>query len=81
MDVKNIVSKVEDSSWVLAIAIIIGNLGMSYILDDLNEKKKDVLNNCFLRKVYLFALIYCGTKDLIVSLTATLFYAMIVHMI
>ena len=75
----SLIKDIEGNPWSLALAVIIGNIGVNFILDDLTEKQKDVLNNCFLRKLYIFALIYCTTKNLMISLIVTLFYAMIVH--
>jgi len=75
----NLIKDVEKNPWSLALAVIVANIGVNFILDDLSEKQKKVLNNCFLRKIYMFALIYCATKNLMISLIVTLLYAMIVH--
>ena len=69
----------QNSPWFRALAIISANIGASFLMDDISEEKKIFLNNCILRKVYLFALLYCGTKDFMISLTMTLLYSLIVH--
>tara|TARA_R100001163_G_C5067308_1_gene206313 strand:- start:4293 stop:4535 length:243 start_codon:yes stop_codon:yes gene_type:complete len=73
------INQIENNPWILAFAVIISNIGFNYILDDLDDRQKSVLNNKFLRKVYLFGLIYCGTKDFMISLISTIVYAMAVH--
>lgn len=75
----NLIKDLEDNPWSLALAVIVANIGVNFILDDLSEKQKKVLNNCFLRKIYMFALIYCTTKNIMISIIVTLLYAMLIH--
>jgi hypothetical protein len=77
----SLIDKIDDNPYVLAMAIILSNVGFNYILDDLKEHHRKVLNNCILRKIYLFALIYCGTQNLMISTMATLVYTVIVHFV
>lgn len=76
-----LVSDFESNRWFLAIAILVSNLGINYLTEDLKEQHKKILNNCYLRKIYMFALIFCGTKSLMISLIATFIYSVIVHWI
>lgn len=77
----SLIDQIDDNPYVLAMAIILSNVGFNYILDDLKDHHKKVLNNSILRKIYLFALIYCGTQNLMISTLATVIYAVIVHVI
>ncbi|MEX0598967.1 MAG: hypothetical protein WD512_20965 [Candidatus Paceibacterota bacterium] len=77
----SLIEQIDDNPYVLAMAIILSNVGFNYILDDLSEHHKKLLNNSILRKIYLFALIYCGTQNLTISTLATVVYIIIVHFI
>lgn len=74
------INKIEHNPWILAAAVILSNIGMEYIKEDLSDRQKNVLNTCSLRKLYLFALIYTTTENIVISLTATLIFAILVHM-
>ena len=71
--------ELERNPWFLAFAVIMSNIGVNYILEDLDERQKNFLNNCVMRKFFLFALVYCGTKNLMISVIATLIYSAVVH--
>lgn len=73
------IKQFEENPWIMALAVVVSNLGINFIKDDLSKKQQDFLNNYVLRKIYIFALIYCGTKNIIISLICTLLYSIIVH--
>ena len=70
-----LIKQIEDNPWVMAMALVISNIGLSFIKDDLSEYQQEILNNCVLRKIYIFAMIYCGTKSFKISLVSTILYS------
>ena len=79
MDLNGFVNTFEKSPWVLAIMIIIANIGFSQIKDELDTKIIDFLNGPITRRLILFALIFSGTRSLKVSLLSTLAYMIFVY--
>ena len=75
-----LIKQIEDNPWVMAMALVISNIGLSFIKDDLSEYQQEILNNCVLRKIYIFAMIYCGTKSFKISLVSTILYSIAVSL-
>lgn len=71
--------QIEKNPWILALAIIVSNIGAKFIYDDLSDKQQEILNSCFLRKIYIFTLVFAGTQNLMISVISTLLYALIIH--
>jgi len=75
---EQIIQNLETNPWFLAGMVILSNVGMKYIEEDLDQKKCDILNCQISRKLIIFALIFCSTKSLKVSIISTLLYSLIV---
>jgi len=76
----NLCKIVENNKWLLALMIIIGNIGSAYLKDDIEIQEAHYHLNCFwIRKFVIFALVFCGTNDLKISLIATIFYTMLLY--
>jgi hypothetical protein len=80
-NINTIIQNIEQHPLPLVFAVFLSNMGYHFIADDLSDKHREMLNTCYLRKLYLFALIYCGTRNIMVSLVATLLYALIINWI
>jgi len=78
---ESLLKQLEKSGWFMAIMIILGNLGMRYIDEDLTKKQCNYLNCQVMRKVVLAALIFCGTKNIFISIIATLVYMIVIKII
>lgn len=74
-----VLKSIEEHPLPMVLALLLSNVGFNFIADDFSDKHKELLNTCFLRKLYLFALIYCGTRNIMVSLVVTLMYALIIN--
>ena len=63
-----------DNKYLLGIAMILINIGARFIVEDLSQEQRDLVNNHITRKIIVFLVFYIATKDLIASLTLTLIY-------
>lgn len=63
-----------DNKYLLGIAMILINLGARFIVEDLSQEQKNLINNHITRKVIVFLVFYIATKDFIASLTLTIIY-------
>ena len=79
MEIDKVIEGIEKNPWILAIMVVIGNIGFKYLEEDLNEHKCEWLKCNFMRKFVLFALIFCATKNLLVSAISTILYAIFIE--
>jgi len=54
-----------------SLILILSNFGARYIHLDLSDKQHKMLSNWWLRRAYIFSIIYMGTRDLRLSLIIT----------
>ena len=70
----------QDNKWMMALMVIISNIGSSYLKNDVEIHEAKYHLNCFwFRKLVMFALIYCATSDVKISLYGTLLYVLILY--
>jgi len=74
--VNQLVDQIEGSPWLLAVMVILSNIGFKYIEKDLDEKKCSFMECGMSRKFIIFALIFCATKNLRVSILSTAAYSL-----
>tara|TARA_Y100001958_G_scaffold140768_1_gene115654 strand:- start:3928 stop:4206 length:279 start_codon:yes stop_codon:yes gene_type:complete len=63
-----------DNKYLLGVMMILINIGARFIVEDLSQEQRDLVNNHITRKIIVFLVFYIATKDLIASLTLTLIY-------
>ena len=63
-----------DNKYLLGVMMILINIGARFIVEDLSQEQKELVNNHITRKIIVFLVFYIATKDLIASLTLTLIY-------
>lgn len=66
------------NKYVLGLIMITINLGARFIIDDLSEKQKKVINNEYTRKFLVFCVFYMATRDFITSLTLTIIFTLFI---
>ena len=66
------------NKYMIGIVMIIINLGARFIIDDLTEKQKEIINNKYTRKLLVFCVFFMATKDFIASLTLTIIFILFI---
>jgi len=66
------------NKYVLGLIMITINLGARFIIDDLSEKQKKLINNEYTRKFLVFCVFYMATRDFITSLTLTIIFILFI---
>lgn len=67
--------RMDDNPWFMAMMVILGNIGLHYIADDFDHHKREFFRNVYVRRLILFSIIFCATKNFRVSLIATICYS------
>ena len=66
------------NKYILGLIMITINLGARFIIDDLSEKQKKIINNEYTRKFLVFCVFYMATRDFITSLTLTIIFMLFI---
>ena len=59
---------------VMGILTLFANIGTRWVYDDLDDKLESFLASKWMRKVYVFSIIYVATRDLRLSVMMTIAY-------
>jgi len=65
----------------IAIATILVVAGVPHIIDEVKYDIKRIFKNSFVKNIVIFCAIYLNTKDLYVSVLASLFFAIVMDII
>lgn len=70
---KNRLNKSENK-YLLGLIMIIINIGSRFIIEDLTDYQKKLINNHITRKIIIFLIFYITTRDILASITFTVIY-------
>lgn len=61
----------------LVICMVLCNIGTPYIIMDLNQKYKSILNHPYMRYLYMFSIAYIGSHDIALSAIMSILYGIL----
>lgn len=67
----------DNDKFLIAICILLVNLGSKYLIEDLGKIGQQILKYKLIRRLTIFAIIYLGTRDVFISLSFTLLFIVI----
>ena len=70
----NIINSSEgmfDNKYMIGLIMVIVNLGARFIVNELDEKQKKMINSKYLRRLLIFLVIFMATRDLGISIVLT----------
>ena len=70
----NIINSSEgmfDNKYMIGLIMVIVNLGARFIVNELDEKQKKMINSKYLRRLLIFLDIFMATRDLGISIVLT----------
>jgi flagellar biosynthesis protein FlhB len=68
----------NDSKFVLAGCMLMLNLGAKYIANDLGEMQMKFFDTDLAKRFVMFSLFFMGTRDVVMALTLTLAFSLLV---
>ena len=71
-------TSLNNSKLFIGLTMIIVNLGSKYLVEELSNNQKKIFNNTVIRRVVLFTVIFMATKDIVISLTLTAAFIILV---
>ncbi len=67
-----------DNKYIIGIVMVIINLGARFIVNELNEEQKKLINSKYLRRILIFLVIFMATRDIIISIILTIVVVLVV---
>ena len=61
-----------ENKYIIGIVMIIVNIGARFIVNELDDYQKNLINNKYLRRILIFCVIFLATRDLTISIILTI---------
>ena len=70
----NVLNSINNSKFVAGIVMILLNIGSKYITINLSKSQEEYLRNSIGHQILVFAIIWLGTRDIVISLVITVMF-------
>jgi len=67
-----------DNKYLIGIVMVIINLGARFIVNELNDEQKKLINSKYLRRILIFLVIFMATRDIVISIILTIVVVMVI---
>mgnify|MGYP003981296933 FL=1 len=67
-----------DNKYLIGIVMVIINFGARFIVNELNEEQKKLINSKYLRRIIIFLVIFMATRDIVISLVLTVIVILVI---
>ena len=67
-----------DNKYIIGIVMVIINFGARFIVNELNEEQKKLINSKYLRRIIIFLVIFMATRDIVISLVLTVVVILVI---
>lgn len=67
----------NDSKFFAGIVMLLMNIGSKYISIELSENQQQLIENSIIRQLFIFTIIWMGTRDIIAALTLTAIFTIL----
>ena len=57
-----------DNKYLIGIIMVIINLGARFIVNELNEDQRNMINSKYLRRILIFLVIFMATRDIVITI-------------
>lgn len=68
----------NENKYFIGIMMIIVNIGSRFIISELSDEQKKLINNKLLRRFFIFGVFFMATRDIFVSLLLTLMFIFLI---
>ena len=68
----------NNSKFFIGLTMILVNLGSKYLVEELSANQAQLFNNTIIRRIILFSVIFMATKDIVISLSLTAAFIILV---
>ena len=68
----------NENKYFIGIMMIFVNIGSRFIISELSDEQKKLINNKLLRRFFIFGVFFMATRDIFVSLLLTLMFIFLI---
>lgn len=70
---------INDNKYAWGVALLLLNIGSRFLATDLGKFHEAILSNDLVKRFVLFSLFFVATRDVVIALTLTLIFSVIVY--
>ena len=74
----NIVQNLNENKFFTGCMMIVVTIGGRFIISELNESQKQLINNHWVRKLFIFCAFFMATRDIYCAITLTILFVLII---
>ena len=68
----------NDNKYFIGLMMIVVNIGSRFIIGELSDEQKKLINDKMLRRIFIFGVFFMATRDIISSLVLTIMFVLLV---
>ena len=69
----------NDNKYFFGIVMISLNIGARFIIDELRDEHRQIINNAFIRRVFIFCAFFMSTKDVVKATFMTIIFVILLN--
>lgn len=75
---KNIISNLNENKFFIGCMMIIVTIGGRFIITELNDSQKKMIENPIVRKLFIFCVFFMATRDIQCAIILTILFVLII---
>lgn len=76
--ITNLTGNLNESKYFIGTMMIAVNLGSRFIITELSDSQKKMINNKLLRRLFIFGVFFMATRDIISSFVLTIMFVLLI---
>jgi hypothetical protein len=76
--ITNLTGNLNESKYFIGTMMIAVNLGSRFIITELSDSQKKMINNKLLRRLFIFGVFFMATRDIISSFVLTVMFVLLI---
>lgn len=70
---------VNENKYFIGFAVILLNIGARFIIDELDDDLRSMVNDTIVRRFFIFCSFFIATRDIFISITLTVVFIIIIN--
>lgn len=69
----------NENKYFIGLMMIMVNIGSRFIIEELNDEQRKLINNPYFRRIVIFSVIFMATRDIVISFIITGFIVLYLY--
>jgi len=78
-EIQNTSDILNENKYFIGLMMIMVNIGSRFIIEELNDDQRKLINNPYFRRIVIFSVIFMATRDIITSFIITGFIVLYLY--